>query len=74
MAAAIKPSLKALELFAMIRAKLEENNGHPVMVKNPLVIELIDAGFLVETAPRDNWTAGGIAQMMAVVNLPEGVK
>lgn len=72
--AAPRVSLPAVELCAMIRAKIEENNGHPVHVKNPLVLELIAAGLVIETAPRDTWEKDGEPQMMAVVNLPEGAR
>lgn len=64
-------SARAALLFQNIVAMLRENDGHPVFVKNPLVLELIDAGALVETAPRDTWTDGGIAYVQCVVNLPE---
>lgn len=67
-------SLAAVELCAMIRAKIEENNGHPVHVKNPLVLELIAAGLVIETAPRDTWEKDGAPQMMAVVNVPKGAR
>ena len=60
-------------LYQNIVAMIATNAGHPVHVSNPLVIELITAGVLVETAPRDTWTDAGIGNVMCVVNLPENV-
>jgi hypothetical protein len=60
----------AAMLYQNILASLAGNDGHPVHVKNPLVLELIAAGVLIETAPRDTWTDAGVSYMQCVVNVP----
>ena len=57
-------------LYLDILSKLESNGGRPVMVRNPKCRELINAGLLVETAPVDKWTEGGLSHVSYMVRTP----